>query len=260
MKLKFAVVAALLFALTLSLGIAPAGAQSTADRNVLVFGGTGRLGAEIVQRLIAAGYPVTVFARPGSDRKLLQQFKVSYLEGDALNEADVKAALEAKRFHAVIDASWGRNPGYFESSMRNIARFATVTGVKQVILHNSVGAGGMEKFGFADFGQVRTETGQIMDRRPVVLDIARAEQVLRSSGAPYTVIRHAVIWHEDTPETGYAWLSEDYRIFTGVTRKDLATLTMSCLDKPVCMNKVYHAADNTLSWRRPRPGEAAVPR
>jgi uncharacterized protein YbjT (DUF2867 family) len=260
MKLSLRIVAALLLAFVIFSIPPTAAAQSNADRHVLVFGGTGRLGSEIVERLIAAGYPVTVFARAGSDRKLLQRFNVSYLEGDALNEADVKAAFEAKRFHAVIDASWGRNPGYFEASMRNIATYSRATGVKQVILHNSVGAGGMEKFGFADFGQVRSETGQVVDRRPVVLDIARAEQVLLTSGAPYTVIRHAVIWHEDTPETGYAWLSEDYRIFTGVTRKDLATLTLSCLDKPACINKVYHAADNSLSWRRPRPGEASVPK
>jgi phenylalanyl-tRNA synthetase beta chain len=84
----------------------------------------------------------------------------------------------------------------------------------------------------------------------VVLDITKAENVLVSSGVPYTVIRHAVIWDENTPATGYAWLSEDHNVFTGITRKDLATLTMSCLDNPKCMNKIYNAADNTLSWHR----------
>lgn len=35
---------------------------------VMVFGGTGQLGAEIVRRLVARGDQVTVFTRPGSYR------------------------------------------------------------------------------------------------------------------------------------------------------------------------------------------------
>lgn len=40
---------------------------SEAPHHVLVFGGTGHLGAEIVERLVARGDRVTVFTRPGSE-------------------------------------------------------------------------------------------------------------------------------------------------------------------------------------------------
>ena len=247
---KMQTLIAMLLAGMLSIGALAQAADKKADGGVLVFGGSGRLGSEIIKLLVDADNSVTVFTRAGSDHSLLKGMKVSYVEGDMLNKDDVAAAFRSARFRVVIDASWGRDAGFFEKSMRNVSTYAKETGVKQLILHNSVGAGGMERFPYAGFSEVKTETGKVMDRRPVVLDITKAENVLVSSGVPYTVIRHAVIWDENTPATGYAWLSEDHNVFTGITRKDLATLTMSCLDNPKCINKIYNAADNTLSWHR----------
>ena len=42
---------------------------------VIVFGGTGKLGSEVVRALNAAGHEVTVFHREGSDRSRLQGLK-----------------------------------------------------------------------------------------------------------------------------------------------------------------------------------------
>ncbi|MEO8225735.1 MAG: NAD(P)H-binding protein, partial [Gammaproteobacteria bacterium] len=83
-------------------GLAWAGA--TTPREILVLGGTGNLGAEIVRRLVDQGDRVTVFTRPGSDRARLEGLRVSYVEGDLLNEADVAAAFKGRHFQFVIVA------------------------------------------------------------------------------------------------------------------------------------------------------------
>ena len=56
-------------------------AVATADESnrALVFGGTGRLGAPIVELLVEAGYPVTVFARPTSKRERLAALETRLL-------------------------------------------------------------------------------------------------------------------------------------------------------------------------------------
>ena len=55
---------------------------------VLVFGGTGLLGSEIVKQLANAGETqITVFARPTSDRSRLDGIDVNYVVGDVLNES-----------------------------------------------------------------------------------------------------------------------------------------------------------------------------
>ena len=56
--------------------------SANAGAEVLVFGGTGRLGAPIVKLLIERGYSVTVFARMSSDRFRLADSDVTYITGD----------------------------------------------------------------------------------------------------------------------------------------------------------------------------------
>ena len=80
-------------ALLTALGAGLAAAAAPVPREVLVLGGTGQLGAEIVRRLLVQGDRVTVFTRPGSDRSRLTGLAVGYAEGDLLNEADVTAAF-----------------------------------------------------------------------------------------------------------------------------------------------------------------------
>ncbi len=48
-------------------------AASENDGGVLIFGGTGRLGAPIVKLLVESGKAVTVFARPTSDRRPVER-------------------------------------------------------------------------------------------------------------------------------------------------------------------------------------------
>ena len=85
--------------LAIALGFAP-----PAWADVIVFGGTGQLGARIVKLLLDAEEDVTVFARPTSIRSRLDGFDVDYAVGDLMNERDVAAALASRPYRAVVVA------------------------------------------------------------------------------------------------------------------------------------------------------------
>ncbi len=224
--------AAALAALTLAAVSVPARADG-----VLVFGGTGRLGAEIVKQLVNAGEKdVTVFARPTSDRSRLEGLDVSYVTGDALDGADVEAAFKSASFRAAFNAlavsPLKPNEAFYETTQAHITEWAARTGVGRVILNSSVGVG--------DSSHVYPESmrpmfGAVLD------DKGKAEENLTSSGVEYAIIRNYQILPETTPVTGDAYLTEDRSATGGIGRADLGVLNVFCLDGYLCRNKTFHA-------------------
>lgn len=213
-----------------------------ADENnrALVFGGTGRLGAPIVELLVEAGYPVTVFARPTSGRKRLAELDVDYITGDLLDGDSVMAAVNGQPFRFVIDASGkGRSSErFYDIAMRNILAAIADSDVQQFVLHGSVGAGdNVQNFPDIPFGRM--------------LDTLKAkgeaENLLKASGITYTIIRNGRVLADGTPATGTGELTEDDTVMANITRADLADLTMQCLDNPDCFNKTFHARDPSLA-------------
>lgn len=218
-------------------------ASQPSDGDVLVLGGTGQLGSEVVHALVAADHAVTVFVRPTSDRARLKGLEVSYVVGDVLDEADVKAAFEAAQFRVVIDAlaRSGAPVSFYEVSGRYIAKWASATGVKQAILHGSVGAGDS----IATYPEERRAAMQ-----GTMAAKTAAETALIDSGVNYTIIRNARLLRHGSPATGKARLYADQMIFGAVTRADLGQLTLQCVDNADCLNKIFHAADESLpGWR-----------
>jgi uncharacterized protein YbjT (DUF2867 family) len=213
-----------------------AAVANTAPVDVLVVGGTGRLGAPIVRLLVEAGYPVTVFVRSSSDRSRLDGLKVTYVTGDLMKSDTVKAAISNRQFRFVIDASARGNSdeSFYDTAMRNILDALEGSQVRQFILHGSVGAGdNMKQFPNIPFDRMRD----------VMIAKGEAEAMLKASGIDYTIIRNGRVQVDGTPATGTARLTEDVAVMGTITRADLAVLTMECLDNPDCMNRTFHAFD-----------------
>ncbi|MDX2221764.1 MAG: NAD(P)H-binding protein [Rhodospirillaceae bacterium] len=228
-----------------------AGPALAADDGVLVFGGTGRLGSDIVRLLVEKGETVTVFARPSSNRDRLQGLAVNFVEGDVLKDAEVAAAFKGRAYRAAIVALIAPQGDltFYSIAMKHIATHAKAAGVKQIIHHGAVGAGkNAENF-----------KAEGWDKRPGLLerlaDQGVGEDHIKASGLTYTIIRNARIYPEDTPSTGQAVLTEDHTSLTPNTRADLAIYTLQCLDNPACANKIYHMRDTSLAWPPPRRPE-----
>ncbi len=211
--------------------------NANANEGVLVLGGTGQLGSEIVKDLVAAGEDVTVMVRPTSDKARLQGLDVTYVTGDVLNEDEVEAALKSGPYRVVIDAlarDGGVAPDFYIDSMEYISKWAKETSVKQVILHGSVGAGLSRPI-------YPTDRWDFMG--PTIEAKGMGERHLMESGAPYTIIRNLNLLPMEVQESGNAHLTTDQMKAGGVTRDGLARLTMECLDNADCINEIFHAID-----------------
>lgn len=221
---------------------------SPAGREILVLGGAGQLGAEIVKLLVRNGDRVSVLVRPQTDRSRLAGLTVHYLNGDALDVAAVSAALRAKRFRVVISALRVESGDihFYEKAMTILAAQAKATGVSQIIHHGAVGAGA-NAAKFADLGWERVPG--LLDR---LRDQGSGEAILKRSGVPYTIIRNTRLYPDGTPATGKAELTTDDTVILPMTRADLALLTARCLGNVACFNKIYHVRDASLPW--PPPG------
>jgi uncharacterized protein YbjT (DUF2867 family) len=221
-------------------------AGPVAAENVLVFGGSGRMGAEIVKVLRVAAHDVTVFVRATSDRGLLEGQGVTYVEGDVMKADDVMRAVQGRAFTVVINALGGRNNSgsFYDTSQYNITAATKASGVKQVIFIGSLGAGESRKV-YPDerwkmFGEV-------------LLQKDRAEKDLIASGVGYTIIRNDQIMAYGTPATGKARLTEDQTAMGPITRADLASLVGPCVGAARCMNKIFHAVDTITYIPEPPP-------
>jgi uncharacterized protein YbjT (DUF2867 family) len=225
-----------------------AAAAERAGREVLVLGGTGKLGAEIVKLLVADGDQVTVFARADSDRGRLTGMPVDYATGDLMNEADIGAALHERKYDAVIVAVRVETGDihFYEKFLKPLTANARATGVAQLIHNGAVGAGS-NAAKFTTLGWEKVPG--LLDR---LRDQGVGEDIVRASGVPYTIIRNTRLYPDGTPSTGKAELTEDDSVISPMTRADLALFTLHCLGNSACLGKTYHVRDPSLSWPPPK--------
>jgi len=217
-------------------------AARAADGGVLVLGGTGQLGAEVVKALVASGEDVSVLARATSDRSRLDGLKVSYVTGDMLSEADIERVFREGSYRVVVDASNAPFDGpqdFYEKSQRIVSRWAAATGVRQLILHGAIGAG--------DSAALINVEKALEVQRNAIASKTVAEEILIASGVPYTIIRHLTLLPMQFKESGQAKLSRDRSVVGAVTRDGLARLTRDCLGNPDCMDVIFHAVDEQVA-------------
>jgi uncharacterized protein YbjT (DUF2867 family) len=239
--------AALAASLVLALGLAraaPAYAAATPSgtpkaKSVLVFGGAGKLGAEIVHELVAKGHDVTVFVRPTSNRERLAGLPVKYVEGDVLKEDDVRRAFESRHFDVAVDALARSESGvdFYATAGAHIATWVGKTGVGQAIMHSSIGVGDSR----------RAYPPAMYERMsPVFVAKGAAEEALRKSGARWTIIRNGVLLDLPQGATDQAQLVPDEGRFGPVSRRGLARLTAQCIETRECDGRIFHGIDAAL--------------
>ncbi|MBI4610506.1 MAG: NAD-dependent epimerase/dehydratase family protein [Candidatus Rokubacteria bacterium] len=134
--------------------------------DVLVTGGTGFVGANLVRELLAEGYSVRVLARPRSDRRALAGCPVEVIPGDLLEPDSLRRAVQGCRvvFHVAADYRlWARDPeALYRTNVegtRNVLEAALRADVERVVYTSTVGV-----LGIPEDGRPGTES------TPVTLD------------------------------------------------------------------------------------------
>jgi nucleoside-diphosphate-sugar epimerase len=212
------------------------GLSSSVMASVLVFGGSGRLGAEVVENLLAAGENVIVFVRPTSDRGRLDGMNIEYVIGDLLEAGSVKAAFEGRDIDAVINTVALR-PGEsvpYVIGEQNIDAATRGLRLSHMILFSATGAGDSKSAIPPQFYE---------EFKSTYLDRGTSEQIIKDGGTPYTFIRLGIV--HDKPETGTGTMVEE-PVLGPITRADAARLAVGCLRAARCMNKTFHATDGSL--------------
>ena len=140
------------YAIVLSAAMARAGhrsrASSTSDgaiqrpSRVLIVGGTGGAGRQLVTQALERGYVVTALVRDPS-RLDIQHSRLTVVQGDVLNEESVEGAMRGQE--AVLSALGHKRYFYptriLSEGTRNIVRAMKAHGVRQLVCATALGIG-----------------------------------------------------------------------------------------------------------------------
>ncbi|MDP2625552.1 MAG: NAD-dependent epimerase/dehydratase family protein [Candidatus Rokubacteria bacterium] len=164
--------------------------------DVLVTGGTGFVGANLVRALLADGQTVRVLARPGGDRRALEGCMVEVVEGDLLDrDSLVRAVRGARRvYHVAADYRlWAADPSaLFRANVdgtRHVLEAAAAAGVERIVYTSTVGALGIPEDGTP--GDERTPVSLVDMVGPYKASKFLAEEVAReyaARGVPVIIV------------------------------------------------------------------------
>jgi len=205
---------------------------------ILITGGTGFVGRALVRQLFDAGYLVRTLLRPSPRTPRLP--KGVPVEVAVVGLGDVRGLRAALRdvdtvIHLAGTEHQGRNAnllGIDIQGTRNLAQAAKAAGVERFIYLSHIGADRASAF-------------------PVHKAKGIAEEHIRKSGVPHTIVRSAVIYGpEDHFTTNLAKLLRRAPIFfpmpgDGQTRiqplwvEDLVTCLLWTLENPDTLNMTY---------------------
>ncbi|WP_263359801.1 NAD(P)-dependent oxidoreductase [Acidicapsa ligni] len=96
-------------------------------RTMLVYGATGKAGRLVVERALGQGWAVTAFVRNPDKLSEALRSKIAIVKGDLCDAGAVKAAVQACRPNAIIDASSAIPFGHAKGQPANNANRGLLT-------------------------------------------------------------------------------------------------------------------------------------
>ena len=212
---------------------------------ILIVGATGRLGGQIVQRLLADGRKVRVLVRPQSDYGSLVQAGAEPVVGDLKDPASLHAACEG--IEAVVTTANAAGRGGEDT-------FQTVDDEGNHNLINAAVQAGVERFIFTSvLGSDPNSPAPLLRAKGIT------EERLRASGMTFTVTQADVHMDMLIPLVVDLPLSqgepvrvvgEGRRKHSFVAQQDVAAFTVAALDHPAARNStIVIGGPEPLSWR-----------
>ncbi|UMG92087.1 NAD(P)H-binding protein [Nocardioides sp. TF02-7] len=178
---------------------------------ITVLGATGTVGRHVVEQALAAGHHVTALVRDPDrlDPSLRDDQGLHVLAGDATDH-DVVARAVAGADAVVVALGAGRAAGIREAGTSAAVAAMKEAGVERLVCVSTLGAG--DSRANLSFVWKRLMFGMLL--RKAYADHQRQEEVVRSSGLVWTLVRPAA--YTDGPLTGR------YRHGFGPDARDLA--------------------------------------
>jgi nucleoside-diphosphate-sugar epimerase len=206
------------------------------SRPTLIFGATRGVGLALARRLRDRGAPVVALVRASSDRTPLDAIGVDVVPGDALVPDDVARAVDrAARGADVISTLGPRGPG--DARVDDVGHGVVIEAARALaprrfVLVTSMGCGEMAPYRSE---RVQAALGPVLDAK------TRAEDALRASGLPFTIVRPGGL--KDGPPTGRGELTEDPAVHGTIRRENVADLVLRVLDDDDFAGKAVAAVD-----------------
>jgi nucleoside-diphosphate-sugar epimerase len=209
------------------------------SKTIFLAGASRGVGLAIAQ-LLAPSFQVKALLRTDAARSELESLGITPVMGDAMNPADLEAAMLNEPIWAVISTVGGlpkdgQRADYLGN--KNLIDVARKAGVQKFILVSSIGSGN---------SAVALPPQALETLRPVLIEKEQAEQHLIASGLTYTVIRPGGLKSE--PATGNGVLTPDPTIAGTIHRADVASLVCQCLESDQANNRVLSAVDRQMTY------------
>jgi len=216
----------------------------TEEPYIFLAGASRGVGEQIAFRLMEQNRRVKALLRTETTKADLEAMGIKVVLGDALNVADVEAAMLGNEpIYAVISTIGGLPQDGQRSDYlgnKNLIDAAVKAGVQKFILVSSIGTGNSAN-------AIPPQALQTL--APVLAEKEKAEKHLMESGLTYTIIRPGGLKSE--PATGNGILTEDHRVAGTIHRADVAHLVCECLNSDGANNKVLAAVDRNMMYGQP---------
>lgn len=203
---------------------------------VLIFGASGKTGSHVVDRALAAGHSVTVFAHDPAYRR--EGTRV--LTGDAANLVAVRNAVAGQ--DAVIDTIGGKTPykatELETNAARNIVSAMQAEGVARLLVVSMMGVGdsaAQAPFWYEHLLMPTWLHGTTPDKTSM-------ESAVTGSGLLYTIVRPPVL--SDAPATGSYQVIPAPDIAHKITRADLAQFLVDQLTSDTYVHQAILVANS----------------
>ncbi len=215
----------------LSAAFAGAAAAATGDELVLVAGATGGTGQQVVARLREQGYGVRALVRDAERAAETLGAGVPLVVADVRDPQSLVPAFDGvTRVISAIGGSEKEGPNSPEfvdyGGNKNLIDAAGEAGVRQFVLVSSMGVTDEEHVLNRIFGNV-------------LIWKMKAEDYLRASGLPYTIVRPGGLHDKPGGEEQIVFEKADATKVVAISRTDVAAVLVAALAHPEAQGKTF---------------------
>ena len=201
---------------------------------ILIAGATGYVGGELLQVLLAAGYPVRGLARRPEALRAKALARLDVVRGDVLDAASLHAAMAGVHTAYYLIHSMGSTQSFEEqdrAGAQNFANAALASGVQRIIY---LGGLGHDMDELSAHLRSRHEVGELLKSTGVPLIEFRASVVIGSGSLSFEMIRALV---ERLPVMiAPRWVSVAAQ---PIAIADLLAYLIAAMDLPLASNRIF---------------------